>query len=156
MGKVVFYHLTRSTAEAVIDRLIPRAQERGWRIVLRGTDARALDRLDLRLWTADEASFLPHGVAGGPHDADQPILLTTGPDRPNGAAFVIAIDGAAVPSDEAAALEQACILFDGADADAVAGARSQWTALTAAGLPAQYWSEASGRWVMERETGALP
>lgn len=146
MGEVWFYHLTRSAPEQVLAMLLPRALEAGWRVVVRSPDAARLDRLDEKLWLGPEEQFLPHGRDGGPHDADQPVLLTTGPGRPNGAACVIALDGAALPADEAAALTRACILFDGHDPAALEGARAQWRAVTAAGLPAQYWAEEGGRW----------
>ena len=113
-----------------------------------------MDWLDRRLWLGPEESFLPHGLAGGPHDPRQPVLLTTGSDLPNGAACLMAVDDAPVDEDEARRLERACILFDGADPAAVEMARGQWRRLTAAGVPAQYWSEESGNWKMLREHSA--
>lgn len=151
MGVAMFYHLTRSPVEAVLPMLLDKALAQGWRSVVRGRDAERLRRLDARLWLGPEESFLPHGLAGGPHDALQPVLLTTAPRlAPAEAACLVLIDGADADPDEAAALERLCILFDGADPDAVAQARVQWQRLTAAQLAAQYWSEASGRWRKER------
>ena len=106
-----------------------------------------------RLWAEGDESFLPHGRAGGPHDALQPILLTTGREVPNGAACLMAVDGAEVSLEEARALTRVCVLFDGNDPKAVDHARSQWKALTASGVPAQYWSEESGRWQKKAESG---
>ena len=54
-------------------------------VLVRGTDAGRLDWLDQKLWAGGDDAFLPHGLAGGPHDALQPILLTSGPETPNGA-----------------------------------------------------------------------
>ena len=45
-------------------------------------------------------------MAGGPHDADQPILLTTSAETPNGASCVFSIHGADVSAAEVAALTQ--------------------------------------------------
>lgn len=146
MGAVWFYHLTHSPPERVLAVLLSRALDAGWRVAVRSPDAARLDGLDARLWLGAEDAFLPHGRAGGPHDADQPVLLTTAADAPNRAACVIALDGAPLAPDEAAALARACILFDGHDADAVNAARAQWRALTGAGLAAEYWAEAGGRW----------
>ena len=58
-----------------------------------------------------------------------------------------------VAAAEVAALERVCILFDGNDEAAVGMARGQWKALTDAGIAAQYWSEASGRWEMKAQAG---
>ncbi|MCX7646601.1 MAG: DNA polymerase III subunit chi [Rhodobacteraceae bacterium] len=147
MGAVLFYHLTRRPLEAVLPPLLEKALAQGWRVCLRGTDAERLDWLDRKLWLGPEEQFLPHGLAGGPHDALQPVLLTTacGPAA-NGAACLMAIDGAEVSPGEARAMARTCILFDGADPEALGRARAQWRALTAAGIGAEYWSEESGRW----------
>jgi len=153
MGQAMFYHLTRSPLEVALPALLSRSLEAGWRVVVRGTDAGRMEWLDRSLWGGDEA-FLPHGLAGGPHDALQPILLTTGAEAPNGAACLMAVDGAEVGAEECAALARVCILFDGNDEAAVARARGQWKALTGAGIPAQYWSEDSGRWQKKAESGA--
>ncbi len=142
---ILFYHLTRSTAEETAATLLSRAADRGMRVMLRGTDPAALARLDDLLWLHPEEGFLPHGMQGGPHDADQPILIGTGAAT-NGAVALMLTGGAGVSEDEARAMERVWILFDGADPAALAHARGQWSQLTAAGLPAQYWSEESGRW----------
>ncbi|MDR5652967.1 DNA polymerase III subunit chi [Ruixingdingia sedimenti] len=151
MGTAMFYHLTRSAPEALLPQLIGRAQGAGWRVAVRGRDRARLEWLDERLWLVPEDGFLPHGIAGGPHDADQPVLLTDRADIPNGAACLIALDGAEVGAAEAAALERVCILFDAADPAALATARDQWRTLTGAGIKAQYWSEESGRWEKKTE-----
>ncbi len=62
------------------------------------------------------------------------------------AACLIALDGAEVSGAECAGLERACIVFDGNDPDALERARAQWRALKEAGIAAEYWSEADGRW----------
>ncbi|WP_170788712.1 DNA polymerase III subunit chi [Ruegeria lacuscaerulensis] len=151
MGAVYFYHLTQRPLEHTLPALLDKARQAGWRIAVRGTDPARMDWLDEKLWLGPEDGFLPHGLAGGPHDADQPILLTTGPQAGNDPACVMAVDGAAVAPDEVNALERVCILFDGNDEQAVQHARGQWKALTDAGCSAQYWSEASGRWEKKAE-----
>lgn len=153
MAQAMFYHLTRSPLEAALPMLLSRSLAAGWHVVVRGTDDARLDWLDQRLWTEGDDSFLPHGRAGGPHDAHQPILLTTGYEIPNGAECLMAVDGAEVSPEEGRALTRVCILFDGNDPTAVEHARRQWKALTGAAIPAQYWSEASGRWQKKAENG---
>ena len=125
----LFYHLTRSGAEATLLTLLPRALSAGWRVMIRGGDGAALERLDARLWLEPEDGFLPHGLAGGPHDADQPILLGQGA-AVNGAQVLVLLDGAQVEADEA---------------------RGLWTRLTSGGISAQYWSEETGRWEKKAE-----
>ncbi|MBU3261341.1 DNA polymerase III subunit chi [Roseovarius sp. PS-C2] len=151
MGAAYFYHLTRRPLEATLPMLVGKALQAGWRVAVRGVDPGRMDWLDQKLWQGPEDGFLPHGLAGGPHDADQPVLLTTAPDMPNAAACLMTVDGAGVEPDEVQRLERVCILFDGNDPDAVQVARGQWKALTGAGCSAQYWSEESGRWEKKAE-----
>ncbi len=79
MGEVWFYHLTEMRLEAVLPPLIARARGQGWRVEIRGRDAARMAALDAALWMGPEEGFMPHGMQGGPHDALQPVLLTTGP-----------------------------------------------------------------------------
>ena len=151
MGAAYFYHLTESPVDVTLPMLLGKARGAGWRVVVRGTLADRMEWLDQKLWFGPEEGFLPHGLAGGPHDAAQPILLTTGPDRPNAAQCLMAIDGAEVDPDEVSALERVCVLFDGNDPSAVERARDQWRTITQAGCSAQYWSEESGRWEKKAE-----
>ena len=146
-----FYHLTRSPLEAMLPPLIARARGAGWRVAVRAVTPDRLAALDDSLWLVPGDGFLPHGVAGGPFDADQPVLLTLGGALPNGATCLMAVEGAQVQPAEAAALARVCVIFDGTDPAAVAGARAQWKALTDHGIAAQYWSEESGRWQMKSE-----
>lgn len=153
MGLVMFYHLTRTGPDATLQTLLQRGLAAGWRVMIRGGDAAALDRLDVRLWLEPEDGFLPHGREGGPHDADQPVLLGQGLPV-NGAQALALIDGADVAVDEAREMERVWAIFDGGDQKAVAAARGLWTRLTEGGVAAQYWSEESGRW--EKKAEKLP
>lgn len=151
MRTVFFYHLTESPLENVLPVLIGKARQAGWRVVVRGQDPAQIKWLDQKLWTDDAASFLPHGIAGGDFDAEQPVLLATGTEKTNGAACLISIGGADIEAGEVTELERSMILFDGFDPDAVARARSQWKALTSTGVAAQYWAQEDGRWVKKAE-----
>ena len=154
MGTVLFYHLTRSTAAETLAVILPHAQGQGWRVMVRGTDARALDLLDVQLWQAGgEEGFLPHGREGGPHDADQQILIGQGAVT-NGARALALVDGATCEDAEITAMERVWVLFDGADEGRLQAARAQWKAITASGHAAQYWSEEAGRWEKKVESPA--
>ncbi|MEO9824943.1 MAG: DNA polymerase III subunit chi [Paracoccaceae bacterium] len=151
MGAAFFYHLKDRPLEATLPVLLGKALGAGWRVAVRGTNAQTLERLDQHLWQGD--GFLPHGMAGGLHDAEQPVLLTTG-ETTNGATCVMSVDGAEIPPDEIKALARVCILFDGADESAVEHARGQWRTVTEAGLAAEYWAEENGSWVKKASSDA--
>ena len=151
MGAVFFYELQGAPLETTLPMLLDKARGQGWRVLVRGTDPALLTQLDAALWQGPVDHFLPHGLAGGPHDADQPVLLGDLPATDF--ACVMAVGGAAVTADEAVQLARACILFDSAE-DAKAQARLQWKTLTDAGIAAQYWAQEDGRWVKKAERDA--
>ena len=150
MGAAYFYHLTDSPVEVTLPMLIGKARGAGWRVLVRG-EPQVLSRIDDLLWQKPEDGFLPHGMAGGPHDAAQPVLLGDAPAA--GFACVMSITGADVTAEEVTGAERVCILFDGHDGEALAHARTQWKALTGAGCAAQYWAQDGGRWVKKAEAG---
>ena len=151
MGAAFFYHLTRGPVEVTLPMLLGKAMGAGWRVAVRGRDEQRMAWLDEKLWLGAEDGFLPHGLSGQPHEADQPVLLTTGTDMSNNATCLMSVDGADVAPDEVTSLDRVCILFDGNDAAALDLARRQWKTLTDAGCAAQYWSEESGRWEKKAE-----
>ncbi|WP_323036568.1 DNA polymerase III subunit chi [Pararhodobacter sp.] len=148
MAVAKFYHLTRDPLETLLPKLIGRALEMGMTVALRGTDTQRMQALDRQLWLND--GFLPHGMVGGPHDADQPVLLvadaTPVAALANQPGCLITLDSAPVTPDEARAVERLCIVFDGTNDWVVAQARQQWRALTGADVAAEYWNRESGRW----------
>lgn len=146
LGSVYFYHLTVSSVEQALPTLLIKSRDAGWVVEVRGQDKLAMERLDKALWCGPPETFLPHGLAGGKHDCDQPILLTVGTDFINFATCLMSVQGADISTKEVLAAERTCILFDGHDGEALAKARVQWKALTVAGCSAQYWSQDSGRW----------
>lgn len=152
MGAAYFYHLTRRPLADTLMMLLGKSLENGWKVAVRGTDQAGLEALDAALWLGPQEGFLPHGIAGGAQDADQPVLLTTSADAANGPQCVMAVHGAEVTAEEVAKLDRVCILFDGNDEVALGKARAQWKSLKDAGASAQYWSEDSGRWEKKAET----
>lgn len=152
MGTVMFFHLMQSAPADTLAINAPRALAQGWRVMVRGTDPAALDQLDAALWLkGGDESFLPHGLEGGPQDADQPVLLgQVGPV--NGAKVLALVDGAEATDAEIAAMERVWVLFDGNDTARLQAARVQWKTTTTAGHPAQYWSEETGRWEKKAES----
>lgn len=145
MGSALFYHLSQSGPGQLLPMLIGKSLQAGWRVEVRGRDRARQAGLDERLWLGE--GFLPHGLAGGPHDARQPVLLTVeGQAAGNAPRCLIALEGAEVLATEIPGLERACLVFDGNDPAALERAREQWRALKAGGVAAEYWSEAGGRW----------
>lgn len=142
---VLFYHLERTTLEAVLPQLLEKTLERGWRAVVQAGSPERLEALDEALWTYRADSFLPHGTVRDGHAQVQPVFLTLGDETPNAAGVRFLVDGAEPANYEG--FVRMVFLFDGNNTDAVAQARAQWKAAKAAGCGVTYWQQnTAGRW----------
>ena len=154
MGEVRFYHLTERPLEQVLPVMLERCLERGWRVLVRGTEPAQIEALSAHLWTHGEASFLPHGTEADGDAARQPVWMCCDRQNPNNANTLFLIGDAAAELDELAAMETVAVLFDGHDEAAVASARDQWSMVADAGLKAVYWAQnPDGACVKRHETG---
>jgi DNA polymerase-3 subunit chi len=143
--QVDFYQLAGSAAEQVIASLAEKVLGAGGRLLVVGSDEAQLARLDRMLWDIEPTGFLPHGIAGGSNDAQQPVLLSTTPDAPNLARNILIADGEW--RDAALAYDRAFYLFDAATLD---GARLAWKLLAGRdGVERRYWAQNEGRWTQQ-------
>jgi len=143
--QVDFYQLAGSAAEQVIASLAEKVLGARGRLLVVGSDEAQLARLDRMLWDIEPTDFLPHGIAGGSNDAQQPVLLSTTPDAPNLARNILIADGEW--RDAALAYDRAFYLFDAAT---LAGARLAWKLLAGRdGVERRYWAQNEGRWTQQ-------
>lgn len=145
MTEVLFYHLERASLESVLPGLLEKTLERGWRAMVRTSDAARAEAIDELLWTYRDDSFLPHGLG---NDSDgQPVWIVAGDASPEGRDALFLVDGAEAAPTEIAALERCIMIFNGADDEAVAQARKFWKAAAADGHAVTYWRQSDkGRW----------
>ncbi|MFV2038326.1 MAG: DNA polymerase III subunit chi [Paracoccaceae bacterium] len=154
MGLAYFYQLSGASLKDTLAMLITKARENGWRVLVRTGAQDRLEWLDKNLWLGRDADFLPHGIAGGEFDADQPVLLTTGDENPNASSCLMAIDAAPVSAREVNTMQRVCIIFDGGDDAHLRAARQQWQELSGAGCGAQYWAQDGAKWVKKQTKAA--
>ena len=146
MTEIGFYHLTRSTLDEALPRLLEKAYAAGNRVLVRVGDPERLELLNRALWTYGKESFLPHGTRSDGFAEEQPIYLTTQVENPNGATVLVLVEDAAAP--DFAAFDRCLDLFDGGDTEAVARARERWRGTLAAGHGCTYWQQGErGGWV---------
>ena len=152
MTEFRFHHLERRRVDQALPELLERAYAEGRRAVVQAASEEEVAALDDRLWTFDDASFLPHGSAGDGDPAEQPIFLTARRENPNRAKLLVVVSSAEAPSPrEAEDFEQAILLFDGRDEDALKRARADWARLKAEGCDISYWREGEeGGWRQAR------
>jgi DNA polymerase-3 subunit chi len=140
--RVDFYQLTRDPAEAVVPLLARSTHAAGERLLVVSDDAAQLQRISTALWQRLPDSFLAHGLAGGAHDARQPILLGQTPDPTNGARFVALADGR---WRDIAGVRRVFLLFG---PDRIDDARGTWRMLgQQADAERRYWRQDGGKWV---------
>ena len=140
--RVDFYQLGSAPPEAIIATIAGKLLGEGQRLLVVATDEGLLAKLDRQLWDQGEASFLPHGLAGGIDDLAQPVLLSTGTDAPNLARNLLIADGEW--REAALAYERTFFLFDEATLEA---ARLAWKLLAGREeVERNYWALDAGRW----------
>ena len=145
MTDIGFYHLTRIPLERALPKLLEKALDAGKRAVVRAGSAERVEFLNAALWTYDPTSFLPHGTAREGNAECQPVWLTDGDDRPNGAEILVVTDG--VTAADVSDFERCLELFDGRDQQAVEAARARWRAYREAGHALTYWQQTErGGW----------
>lgn len=146
MSEIHFYHLEQRTPEQALPPLVEQAFTARIKVAVEAANRDFLERLDERLWTYSDESFLPHAISADDAQS-QPVLLTASSDNPNGAKIRFLLAGAkAEPVLVASpdAYERIVVLFNGSDESEVAAARAQWTELKAAGRAISYWRQADG------------
>ncbi len=145
MPRVDFYRLTRDPAERVLPALAARILANGDRLLVVAAAAMQRQAIDAALWTLQPASFLPHGHAGTPDEAIEPILIAGTLDipPPNGATHLALADGEWC--EEALGFERVFLLFDNSRID---DARATWRRLAMQeDVDNRFWKQdESGRW----------
>jgi DNA polymerase III subunit chi len=152
MAEIGFYHLTRTSADQALPKLLGRTLAAGERaLVLCGSPER-LAALDTALWLCPDPDWLPHGTAESGHAELQPIWLAAEPpegDAPNGARFLFLLDGVECPG-----LDRFQRVFDLFDQAAVEPARRRWAAARAAGHALTYWQQGPRGWECKAQVAA--
>lgn len=139
--RVDFYQLTRDPAELVVPQIARATLAQGERLLVVSADEGQLARIGAALWDRLPDTFLAHGMAGGAHDARQPILLSGEPQPANGARYLAFADGLWRDTGEAT---RVFLLFSPAETEA---ARGTWRALgTQGGVERRYWRQDGGKW----------
>ena len=134
--QVDFYHLTATPLERALPQIVEEVVAGGGRLLIVSGDAAQRGAIDRLLWSYAPESFLPHALAGGGGDADQPVLIAA-------ARRVALVDGCW--RDEALAFDGALHFFD---AEHIAAAREAWKALAdRPDTERNYWKQDdNGRW----------
>lgn len=140
--RVDFYQLTRDPVETVLPLIARNTLAAGQRLLVVSEDVAQLGRVGDALWMRLPETFLAHGMAGGPHDARQPILLSQQVEPANGARFLALADG--IWREPGTDFDRAFLFFDDATIEA---ARGLWRELSRTeGMERHFWRQDGGKW----------
>lgn len=142
MAEVGFYHLTRSSLQEALPRLLLRTLDAGQRALVLAPSAEALQRVSAALW--EQPEWLPHGSEADGDPDLQPIWLSDRAEAANGARYLFLTQGAR--TDRLDGFDRVFDLFDGSDPEAVVAARLRWKAGKDAGHILVYWQQTDRGW----------
>lgn len=152
MSDYAFYQIpdpTPAGVETALPKLLEKAYEAGFRVVVRCPSQERTKRLNEALWTYKEDSFLPHGVAEDGAPSLQPIYLTEHEENANNANVLVFISGAGgqnVEAEKFSAYSKVLDIFEGSDVQKQK-ARARWKALKEQGITPIYYAYENGAWV---------
>ena len=143
--RVDFYQLSQGTPDKALAMLARAALRQGERMLIVAEDESRFAAIGDALWTEFPDTFLAHGIAGGPDDARQPILLSHAAQAANGARFMVLADGVWREGEDADAFDRVFYVFD---ETTIGEARATFAMLgKREGTERHYWAQEDGRWV---------
>ena len=119
--RVDFYQLSRDPVDVTVAKLARKVLQAGERLVVVSGDEAQRQHLSKVMWEQSGAAFLANGMAGGPHDARQPILVSDSCAAPNEARMTLIADGQW--REDALGFKRVLLLFDAAQRE---GAVELW------------------------------
>ena len=146
MSEVFFYHLTKTTLEIALPKILERALSEKWSIEIRTSANTNLDEISNAIWRGPEESFLPHCLEDHEDSQDYPIVLCKSPLK-DWRDCLIVVDQADLKENEVKNYKRVCLIFDAKIEVELSKARKSWKKLSEEGIKTIYWSEDKGRWV---------
>ena len=146
MSEVFFYHLTKTTLEIALPKILERALSEKWSIEIRTSANTNLDEISNAIWRGPEESFLPHCLEDHEDLQDYPIVLCKSPLK-DWRDCLIVVGQADLKENEVKNYKRICLIFDAKIEVELSKARISWKKLSEEGINTVYWAEDKGRWV---------
>lgn len=146
MSEVFFYHLTKTTLEIALPKILERALSEKWSIEIRTSANTNLDEISNAIWRGPEESFLPHCLEDHEDLQDYPIVLCKSPLK-DWRDCLIVVGQADLKENEVKNYKRICLIFDAKIEVELSKARKSWKKLSEEGINTNYWAEDKGRWV---------
>ena len=146
MSEGFFYHLTKTTLEIALPKILERALSEKWSIEIRTSANTNLDEISNAIWRGPEESFLPHCLEDHEDLQDYPIVLCKSPLK-DWRDCLIVVGQADLKENEVKNYKRICLIFDAKIEAELSKARKSWKKLSEEGINTAYWAEDKGRWV---------
>ena len=149
MTEISFYHLTSSTLEKALPKLIEKIYSLGLKIVILCENNELIQIIDEILWSYSTKTFLAHATYLDPHPEKQPIYITDKEENPNQASILIKI-GENIPNyfNE---FDKYLDIFSGNNQNELAAARSRYKIFKSKESTIKYWKQdESGNWELAK------
>ncbi len=145
--EISFYHLTSSSLEAALPKLMEKVYGSGKRALIAAENDEKTEEFNRILWTYHPQRFLPHGSNKDGNEADQPVFLCSSRHmkNPNNAEILVITDGSKPGGLEG--FSRVLDIFDGNNADSLQQARTRWKQYKSEAMELSYFQQdAKGKW----------
>lgn len=126
MGDIAFYHCLTTSVDEALCTILEKILSLNERAVVMSLNQARLMQLDQFLWNYKPDGFIPHGTSQEEFTEHQPIFLTTEEYVPNGARYLVLMDGA--NSKDPHHYKRVIEVFNGGNEEEVVLARQKWQA----------------------------
>lgn len=139
LPSINFYHLTTTSLEHALPKLLERALAGGYKVLVVTSSEAYAEHLDKLLWSYEEGSFLPHGRHTDKNPELQPVLISTTLENLNQANILMTTDGRYI--EEKGQFSRIIDIFDGKEKEALESARNRWKKYKDSGFEMTYYKQ---------------
>ena len=153
MSRIDFYHLTQSSLDETLPKLVAKAYQTRKNIKIKIGTPERVDFLSALLWTFDDESFLPHGIKKDGFADLQPIFLSSDDEIPNNAQLLFIVDGADFKASDLQNFDRIFYIFDAKNDIELSKARNAWKLCDQNTFERHYWQQTpAAQWQEKNNT----
>lgn len=147
MESVRFYHLTATSLESALPKLLEKIYQQGHRVTVLLDVPERVEYFDRLLWCFDPSSFLPHTKSEDALAIHSPIILATPSDRLTPSDVMMVCYDQFPENLNFENFKMCCVMFDGNNPNEVQAARQRWGILNKDEFLMTYWKQSEhGQW----------
>lgn len=136
--------------DAVLQSLIRRVSPE--RLIIRCRSQHRATEIDRILWEKPVNSFLPHGLAGGEFDDEQPVLLTWEAHHQPDIKVLLLYEAPECELAEISNVERVLCVFDQRQQAQRERARTLWRTIATTNRSMQFWADDETGWTLKTKS----